>query len=317
MELSQIEAFVAIVRGGGFTRASATLHLSQPAISRRLHLLEDELGAPLFERIRSGAVLTEAGCAFLPHAETLLASIRDGIDAVGALRGTDHGAITVAVVGTLASTSLTARLRRFRELHPRVDLRLRTALSREVSELVRRGDATLGLRYDVDPHPELVSTRIHDEPMVPVCSAHHRLARARRVDARALAGERWITFPVRPGPAREPYASALERGLALIGVSGAEIVPIDSLTAQKRMVEAGFGLALLQESSVEEELRAGTLHALPLSAMRVTVPVVLIHRRRAYQSGATRSLMAMLADWPSDTRPTRRRARSGHRSSSS
>src|SRR5215469_15976366 len=64
MELNQIEAFVAIVRGGGFTRASATLHLSQPAISRRLHLLEDELGAPLFERIRSGAVLTEAGRAF-------------------------------------------------------------------------------------------------------------------------------------------------------------------------------------------------------------------------------------------------------------
>jgi len=317
MELNQIEAFVAIVRGGGFTRASATLHLSQPAISRRLHLLEDELGAPLFERIRSGAVLTEAGRAFLPHAETLLACVRDGIDAVGALRGTDRGAITLAVVGTLASTSLTARLRRFRELHPRVDLRVRTALSREVSELVRRGDATLGLRYDVDSHPELVSTRVHDEPMLPVCGAHHRLARARRVDARALAGECWITFPTRPGPAREPYASALERGLALVGVSGAEIIPIDSLTAQKRMVEAGFGLALLQESSVEEELRAGTLRVLPLPAMRVTMPVVLIHRRRAYQSGATGSLIAMLTDWSADRRPARRRARSTGRSAGS
>jgi len=235
---------------------------------------------------------------------------------VSALRGADRGAITLAVVGTLASTSLTEQLRRFRELHPRIDLRVRTALSREVSELVRRGDATLGLRYDADPHPELVSTHIHDEPMIPVCSAHHRLTRGRRVDARALAGERWITFPVRPGPAREPYASALERGLALIGLSGAEIVPIDSLTAQKRMVEAGFGLALLQESSVEEELRAGTLRALPIPAMRVTVPVVLIHRRRAYQSGATRSLMAMLADWPSDQRPERPGARSARPSTS-
>src|SRR5262250_2745970 len=132
MELDHVEAFVAIVRRGGFSRASSTLHLSQPAISRRIHLLERELGAPLFERIRSGAVLTDAGRAFLPHAETLLASVRDGLDAVSALRGTDRGAITLAVVGTLASTSLTARLRRFRELHPRVDLRVRTALSREV-----------------------------------------------------------------------------------------------------------------------------------------------------------------------------------------
>jgi LysR substrate binding domain. len=139
---------------------------------------------------------------------------------------------------------------------------VRTALSREVSELVRRGDATLGLRYDADPHPDLVSTPVHNEPMVPVCSPPHRLVHARRVDAKALAGERWITFPVRPGAAPEPYASALERGLALVGASASEIIPIDSLTAQKRMVEAGFGLALLQESSVNEELRAGTLHAL-------------------------------------------------------
>src|SRR5258705_438425 len=139
MELDHVEAFVAIVRRGGFTRASAALHLSQPAISRRVHLLEGELG--------------------------------------------------------------------------------------------------------------------------PVCSPHHRLVHARRVDAKALAGERWITFPVRPGAAPEPYASALERGLALVGASPSEIIPIDSLTAQKRMVEAGFGLALLQESSVNEELRVGTLHA--------------------------------------------------------
>src|SRR4030095_15704355 len=89
MELDHVEAFVAIVRRGGFTRASTSLHLSQPAISRRVHLLERELGAPLFERIRGGAVLTEAGRALLPHAEALLASMRDGIAAVRALRGAD------------------------------------------------------------------------------------------------------------------------------------------------------------------------------------------------------------------------------------
>src|SRR5438552_1514746 len=244
MELDHVEAFVAIVRRGGFTRAAATLHLSQPAISRRLHLLEHELGAPLFERIRSGVVLTDAGRAFLPHAEALLASMRDGIDAVAALRGASRGAVTLAVVGTLASTTLTERLRRFRESHPAIDLRIRTALSAEVSALVLRGDATLGLRYEVDPHPDLVSSTIHDEPMLPVCSPHHRLARSRRVDARKLAGERWITFPPRPGAAREPYSSALEHRLAACGLSAAEIIPIDSLTAQVHLVMAGFGVGL-------------------------------------------------------------------------
>ncbi|HEV3456459.1 MAG TPA: LysR family transcriptional regulator [Thermoanaerobaculia bacterium] len=302
MELDHVEAFVAIVRSGGFSRASASLHLSQPAISRRVHLLERELGAPLFERVHGGALLTDAGRAFLPHAEALLASMRDGVEAVGALRGTSRGNVALAVVGTLASTTLTERLRRFREAHPGVDLRLRTALSAEVSALVLRGDATMGLRYGADPHPDLVSSTIHDEPMVPVCSPRHRLARVRSVAPRALAGERWLAFPPRPGAAREPYSSALEQRLAACGLGAAEIVPIDSLTAQKRMVEAGFGLALLPESSVDEELRAGTLRALRVPALRVTIPVVLIHRRRAFQSGATKALMAMLASWPGATR---------------
>lgn len=303
VELDHVEAFVAIVRQGGFTRASAALHLSQPAISRRIHLLEHELGAPLFDRLRSGVVLTDAGRAFLPHAEAVLASARDGQEAVGALRGGDRGAVTLALVGTLASTTLTDRLRRFREARRGIDLRLRTALSREVSDLVRRGEATLGLRYDADPHPDLLSVRVADEPMVAVSAAGHPLARARRSSVRALAGERWITFPSRAGSAPEPYSSALAQVLAGWRLAAADTVPIDSLTAQKRMVEAGFGLALLPESAVHEELRTGTLVALRVPGPRVTLPVELIRRRHAYLSGAARALLALL------TAPPRRRRR--------
>jgi DNA-binding transcriptional LysR family regulator len=298
VELDHVEAFLAIVERGGFTRASSSLHLSQPAISRRIDLLERELGAPLFERIPSGAILTEAGKAFLPHAEALLAQLRDGIAAVDALRGTSRGVVTLALVGTLASTALTGRLRRFRDAHPGVDLRLETALSVEVSALVRRGDATLGLRYDPDPDPELVSTRVHDERMIAVCAPGHPLARARRIAPDVLARERWITFPARPGSVREPYSSAIERAFAAARVRAPDIVPIDSLTAQKRMVEAGFGLALLPASSIDEELRTRSLRALRIPAMQATIPVVLIHRRRAFQSGATRALIELLSTWP-------------------
>jgi DNA-binding transcriptional LysR family regulator len=296
MQLDQVEAFVAIVRRGGFTRASTTLHLSQPAISRRIQLLEQELGAPLFERIPGGVLPTEAGRAFLPHAEALLASMHDGIEAVGALRGSVRGAVTLALVGTLASTALTARLRAFREAHPGIDLRLATALSAEVSALVRRGDATLGLRYEADPHPELSSTPVYDEPLLPVCAAQHPLAARRSVEPRALAGERWLAFP-RRGSAPEPYSAVLDHRLAAAGIGGAEIVPIDSLTAQKRMVEAGFGVALLPASAVDEELRSGALSELPVPALRATLPVVLIRRRRAFESGATRALVELLSDY--------------------
>jgi len=305
VEIDQVETFVAVVRGGGFTKAGSLLHLSQPAVSRRLELLERELGAPLFERIRSGAILTEAGRTFLPHAEALLASMRDGLDSVRALHQVDRGMITLALVGTLASTTLTGCLQRFRDAHPRVELRIRTALSQEVSVLVRRGDATLGLRYGGDPHPDMVTVSVYDELMMVVCSPRHRLAERRSVAPSALGTERWVAFPPRNDAFYEPYPWSLQNRLAAWALHPAEIVPIDSLTAQKRMVEAGFGLALLPESSVDEELRTGTLREMRVSGARVTIPVVLIHRRRAYLSGATRVLMSELAAWPSRSTPSR------------
>src|SRR2546430_461033 len=136
MELDHVEAFLAITRSGGFARGSAALRLSQPAASRRIKLLEAELGAPLFDRLGRGVTPTGAGHAFLPHAQGLLASMRDAIDAVNAVRGTGHGTVTLALVGTLASSRLTGQLRRLRQAHPGLDLRLRTALSAEVSALV-------------------------------------------------------------------------------------------------------------------------------------------------------------------------------------
>src|SRR5439155_1585534 len=114
-----------------------------------------------------------------------------------------------------------------------------TSRSQEVSVLVRRGDATLGLRYGADPHPEMLATPIYDEPMMVVCSPRHRLARHRRVAPSALGAERWVAFPPRSDAFYDPYPWSLQNRLAAWGLSPAEIIPIDSLTAQKRMVEAG------------------------------------------------------------------------------
>src|SRR5215469_1135911 len=297
MELDHVEAFLAIARSGGFVRGSAALHLSQPATSRRIKLLEAELGAPLFDRLGRGVTLTEAGRAFLPHAQALLASMRDGIDAVNAVRGTGQGPVTLALVGTLASGSLTARLSRLCQTHPGLDLRLRTALSAQVSALVLGGDAALGLRYGADPDPGLVSVLTHQERLVPVCPPGHPLAADQTDPSAALAGQRWLSFPSRPAAPADPYSAALLQLLGAHGLGAAEILPIDSLTAQKRMVEAGFGLAMLPESSLEEELRSGTLCAINAPTLTATIPVTLIRRRNAFQTGAARALTEALIDW--------------------
>jgi DNA-binding transcriptional LysR family regulator len=292
MEMIEIEAFVTIATAGSFTRAAEELHISQPAVSRRIDLLERELGAPLFERVPGGARLTEAGEAFLPFARQVLAATRDGIAAVRELDAGEAGTVTLALVGTLASTRLTDRLRAFRETYPGIRLLLRTARSDEVSRLVQQGEVSLGLRYFPDPSAAVVSAHVEDEDLVVVCASHVDVADVRQPEG--LAGVPWVGFPPGAGSSGEPFTRVLERQLASVGLDDAEIVAIDSLTAQKRLIEAGFGLGLLPASSIIEEVRLGTLRILPIPALATTVPVFAIHRKAGYLGPATRRLLATL-----------------------
>jgi DNA-binding transcriptional LysR family regulator len=95
-----------------------------------------------------------------------------------------------------------------------------------------------------------------------------------------------------------PHAGTRRSSLA--GLGQAERVEIDSLTAEKRLVEAGFGLALLPESSIHEELRAGTLGVIDAPAPETTVPIFVVHRKHAYLSGAAKALLAMMDGWRID-----------------
>lgn len=294
MDFAVIEAFVAVVESGGFTRAAHALHLSQPALSRRIGLLEHELRQPLLERGRRGVRLTDAGRTFLPYAQVALANLRDGGAAVRALERGEAGALTLAIVGTLASTPLTAQLGRFRDAHPQLRVLLRTGNSAEVSALVRRGEAALGLRYFADPAADIVSHPLHQEPLVVIGPPRHPLARRRRVAPEQLHNHAWIAFPPRRGTTIDPFGQLLSRRLAAAGLDDAEVIVIDSLTAQKRLVEAGFGLALVPESSVRDELAQGSLCRLAVPELRAAIDVVLIHRRGAFLSPATRRLMDAL-----------------------
>ena len=292
MDIAGVETFLAIAELGSFTRAARRLHRSQPAISRRLEIVEHELGAPLFERLRGRARLTEAGRIFLPHAEAALASLRDGAEAVRGLQSGIEGAISLALVGTLADTHILDALRAFASRAAHVRLQLRTASSREVTDLVRRGEVTLGLRYYRVERPELVSLDAGHENLLVVAAAGHRLAGSRIRNTRLLVGERWIGFPSTPG--ERDSGQTLVRQLTRAGLEDAEVTLIDSLTAQKRLAQAGFGLALVPESSVRDELRQGVLMTLDVPSMQTTIPITAVHRRNGYLSAAAKALLTLL-----------------------
>lgn len=293
MDVDGLETFLAVHRQRGFSSAARVLHRTQPAISRRVRLLEDELGAPLFERAAGRVVLSEAGRVLLPHAERALAAVGDARAAVEALRTGEAGSLTVAIVGTLAGPPLTAALRGFAAAHPGVALELRTARSAEVSELVRRGDAAIGVRYERDRARELRCEELLREPLVVVCAPDHPLAGRRVAALRRLRDERWLAFPEIPG--QRELAAAHVFGVFLArGLGEVTWTPIDSLTAQKRLVEAGLGIALMTASSVVEERAAGTLAAIRVRDLDAAMPVYVVTRAGGYLGAAGQALLGAL-----------------------
>lgn len=293
MDSESLLTFVTIHQANSFSAAADILGRSQPAISRRIALLEDQLGVPVFERAAGGVTLSEAGRTLLPHAERVLAALRDAGSAIQAMRTETAGRVSIVAVGTLAGTNLTATLKRFAAGHPGIDLSIRTANSAEVSNLVRRGDASLGLRYLHDTAPDIVSEHIASERMVVVCAAEHRFANRRLKSLADLRDEAWFAFP-NAFEQRESFADNIFAQFQSRGIGTIRWTPIDSLSAKKRLIEAGLGLALLPESAIDDELRAGSLATIPVADFTAANPIYAVVRKGGYLSPATANLLKLL-----------------------
>lgn len=290
IESEGLRTFVAVARSGAFSAAGEALARSQPAISRRIAQLEDAIGAALFDRTPGGALLSEAGRALMPHAERVLAALDDAAAAVADLEAAPSGQIGLAVVGTLAGAELTQPLKAFAAGHPRVRIRLSTGTSAVVSEAVRRGEASVGLRYHTDPSGDLQSRVLGAERSLVACASDHPLAGLRIASLQELAGEPWFAFP-NTYAWREATEANVFAQFAVRGVPEIAWTPVDSLTAQKRLIEAGLGLALLPVSNMAEERAAGTLSTIAVGDLDVATPVVAVTRAGGFLSRAAQALL--------------------------
>jgi DNA-binding transcriptional LysR family regulator len=293
MDSDALNTFLVVHRRGGISNAAKALHRSQPAISRRIALLEQELGVPLFERVAGRTMLSDAGRVMVPYAERAVAAAQDAENAVRALARPDSGPVALAVVGTLAGGRLSIIMKRFVNEHPGVDLTLRTATSAEVSALIRRGEATIGLRYERDRSDDLDCELLFAEPLQVVCAPDHPRAGRRVAGLVDLRGERWIAFPEVPGR-REISASHVFALFQTCGLGEVDWTPVDSLTAQKRLVEAGLGIALLSQSNAAEELRSAALSTIGVRDLAASQDIVAVTRRGGFLSGAARRLLEII-----------------------
>jgi DNA-binding transcriptional LysR family regulator len=198
-------------------------------------------------------------------------------------------------VGTLAGPALGGALKSFASKHKAVDIRLGTARSTEVSHLVRCGEATIGLRYETDRARDLDSVALDSEPLVVACAPSHRFAGRTIASLAALRTERWLAFPEIAGQ-RESGAAHIAGIFRAHGLGEIDWTAVDSLTAQKRLVEADFGLALVPSNSVAEEIVARSIALIRARDLKARNPITLVTRKNGFLSAAAKALRAHLVN---------------------
>lgn len=175
MNLEQLKGFVAVAELGHFTRASETLHLAQPSLSRQISTLEQELGAELFHRARGNISLTAAGETLLPRARRILTDA-DAIRAeMGELAGLQRGRVRLGATPTLCISLVAEVLRAFRSAYPGVELQLVEGGSHLLIEQLAAGAVDMALVTMSEGRPvsgtALIRTPLLTEELVVVSSA--------------------------------------------------------------------------------------------------------------------------------------------------
>ncbi len=290
MELYQLETFEAIVAHGSFTRAAEFLCLSQPAVTRQIAGLEAELKMPLFDRLGRTVQMTSAGEALHRYAETIVRLSQEARQAVADVGTGNAGRVSVGASNTLATYVLPPLLRQFRQTRPRVEIAIQTGASAQILELVRSGEADIGLVTGENHDPLLLTTFLAEYETRVVVPVGHPLARLTTVRASQLEGSPLILME--SGTNLRAYVDKL---LNEAGVEEQVALELDNVEAIKRMIEAELGISLLPEVAVRREVTTGRLVALKLTDVpRARRQIALVHRRDKYLSVALKAFMELL-----------------------
>jgi DNA-binding transcriptional LysR family regulator len=216
MQLSDIQAFVAVHDSGSVSRAAEQLHLTQPAITRRIQSLEHLLGTPLFDRIGKRLTPNPAGQVFIEHARQLL---RAAIDARRAITDLGHkvaGPLRLVTSHHIGLHRLAPVLKDFTRLYPEVSLDIHFEDSEAAHDLVRSASRELAV-VTLDPRgsDDLTYEPVWPDPLEFVIAADHPLAREQAIDLRMLAGQPAILPGLSTYTGRLVLALFNQHGLAL------------------------------------------------------------------------------------------------------
>ena len=286
MDTATLRAFLTVAKTLSFSQAAMQLHITQPAVSKRVAALEAELKTRLFDRVGKRVSLTEAGHALLPRAQHILDEIADSRRALANLSGKISGLLSIGTSHHIGLHRLPPVLRAFHTVYPDVELDLRFMDSEAACAAVAKGELELGIvTLPLAPIKNLVMTPIWDDPLGVIVAPHHPLAKSQRVRPETLA-----QYPaVLPGQGTYTR-EILERAFAPLGIRVPARMSTNYLETIKMLVTIGLGWSVLPLAMVQSK----ELHVLKLQGVNLHRTLGTVRHRARTLSNAAQALVELL-----------------------
>lgn len=256
MELRSLHYFVRIAELGSITRAAAHLQIAQPALTRHVQRLEDELDAALFTRANRGVRLTEAGHKLLENAQRILRDVERAGDEIRAHKAHPSGKIILGVTPTLCPVVVPELFARIRRHYPLVELKVVHAGMVRLEEFLVDGRVDLALLSEISKSRLIVSARLAEEEMVLITRPG---ARPHGI----VGGAELNRTPLILG---DGLRAALDLLLAGHGIELQVETELNDHETIRLMVQQGVGASILPHSSVHRESARGLVEAHRITA---------------------------------------------------
>jgi DNA-binding transcriptional LysR family regulator len=284
LELSDLRAFVAVAERGNFRAAAEEIHLSQPALSRRIAKLESNLGVRLLERTTRRVDLTAFGRDFARKARELLNNFEESLLGLTEVAGRMSGEVSLACVPSAVRHFLPEVLRDYHARYPGIHIRVSDEGASDVLSSVTRAEADFGLNYIGAQEENISFEPILKERFVLACRKDHPLARRRSVSWAELRAYDYMTVAKASG-----NRFLLDLALAEAPELPRSFCEVRHVMSIVSLVEAGVGIAAVPSLAMPPGEHA-TLASVPLVEPAVTRTLGLIRRRGLILSPAAQQL---------------------------
>lgn len=294
MEFRQLSYFLAAAHTQNFRKAAELCLVTQPALSRQIAALEQELGVELFERIKQHVVLTPAGHAFVAYAKNALEVLQQGEQELVRWQQGQTGTLLIACNHSLSAAFLPPLLASFRQQYPDIRLKVEIHHSDTIMALVERGEVDLGFIYDPQVRSDIVAIKeLFHQPLRLLVPCGHPLL---QVPERERTLERIAAEPLVLLDETARLRKVLERLFLQRGLSIQPIIEIGSVEALKELVRQGCGVTLLPPALLWHPHMRDGLELLPLADVTEMFIFAFVYRRLDVLSLPVRQFMGTVIE---------------------